>query len=120
MAIGRFADRRVGIWLEELESVWLGLAYDNPDLAGAYASEVFGGSYTRQLVALTLAENRAVFNVTPVLFTGLPAVRVTHIVGWDAQYNGNYEFQIPIDNPVHLPTGASFPIPEGYLALSFS
>lgn len=119
-ALGRFSDRRTAMWLNELETIWLGLAYDNPDVSGAYASEIFGGSYTRQLVTMGIAENRAIFNISSALFTGLPAIKATHIVGWDSQYNGNYEFMVPMEEPIIFPAGASFPIAAYTLALSFS
>lgn len=119
-AIGRFSDYRVAKWLNDIDTVWLGLAFDNPDIAGAYASEVFGNSYTRQQIQLSLTSNRGVYNVTSVLFTGLPSTTITHLVGWDAQYNGNYEFMVPLDKPVPLVSGASFPIAANQLVLSFS
>jgi hypothetical protein len=119
-AIGKFSDYRVTTWLNELNSVWLGLAFDNPDIAGAYASEVFGGSYTRQKISMSLASNRGLYNVSSVLFTGLPGTTITHLVGWDAQYNGNYEFAVPLEKALPVVAGASFPIAPEQLVLSFS
>jgi len=119
-AIGKFSDYRVTTWLNELQTIWLGLAFDNPDISGAYASEVFGGSYTRQRIQMSLAANRMLYNVSPILFTGLPGTSITHLVGWDSQYNGNYEFSVPLDDALPIVAGSSFPVAAQQLVLSYS
>lgn len=116
---GRFSDHRVELWLNELSTIWLAAHYDNPDVAGAYASEVFGGSYARVMCPLTQSSNRVVYNLNPVTILGLPAVTVTHIAGWDTQINGNMEFSIPLPSPVRVLAGKSLPIPASAIALSF-
>ena len=46
---GRISDYRAHKWLGQLTSgFYLAVHHDNPDVAGAYASEVFGGGYARQ------------------------------------------------------------------------
>lgn len=116
---GRFSDYRVEKWLDDLSVVWIAAHYDNPDVAGAYASEVFGGSYARVRCPMTQTANRAVFNLQPINILGLPAVTVTHIAGWDNQINGNMEFSIALPSPVRVVAGKSLPIPANTIALSF-
>lgn len=119
MTTGKFSDYRVNRWLNEIEDCWLALHFDNPDVAGAYASEVFGGSYTRMKCKMSSASNRGIYSLDSVLFTGLPAVGITHIAGWDAQYNGNLEWSAPLANPVKIPLGKTYSVPAGVIALSF-
>jgi hypothetical protein len=115
---GGFTDYRVSTWLSELDEVWLGLHYADPNISGAYASEVFGGSYARLKTPFTDVDNRVMFNSSTVTFRGLPNVKISHIGGWDSQYNGNLEFYIPLGNPVTILAGKSYTIEANMLAIS--
>jgi hypothetical protein len=117
-AQGLFSDRRVNLWLSQLTSVYLGLAFDDPNIAGAYASEVFGGSYARILVAFDTPDGRAIFNTSDVVWTGMPATRVTHVVAWNAQYNGDMEYSVPLAKAEPVEAGKKFTVPSATLAIS--
>ena len=119
MANGRISDYRAEKWLGELvEGYYVGLHHDNPDVAGAYASEVFGGGYTRQVVQFTTPNNRAIFNLTALQWNGLPGVTITHLALWDSLINGNFEASIELDLPVRVLPGRSLGYPASVLAFS--
>lgn len=113
-----FSDYQHNLWLSQLTTGWVALHYDNPDVAGAYASEVFGGSYARQKVLMTDPSSGVLFNSTAITFNGLPAVTVTHVAGWDAQVNGNYIWSALLPIPVRILAGRSLPLASGQIALS--
>lgn len=118
MATGRFSDNRVEIWLNELQSVWLSLHFADPEINGAYASEVFGGSYGRIKVSFTQPVERVIFLDSDAVFRGLPVVKVTHIGAWDSQYNGNLEFSAPLETEIYVVAGGSVRIGVESLAIS--
>jgi len=118
MSHGMFSDYRVEKWLDELSSVWFSLHYDDPQTAGDYASEIFGGSYARVKGEMTEATGRVIFNSSDILFKGLPTVVITHIGGWNTKYNGDLEFSLPLPEPVRVLAGKQFLITGGELALN--
>lgn len=118
MIDGTFSDYRVAKWLADLDTVWVGLHYADPVTAGAYASEVFGGSYGRRKANFSEPDNRVVFNENTLVFKGLPTVKITHIGGWDSHYNGNLEFSIPLLTPTTVMAGRSYEILANQLAIS--
>lgn len=113
-----FSDYQVNKWLTELGDLWLALHFDNPDIAGAYASEVFGGSYVRMSAAMTDASSRAIFTLTTVKFSGLPAVSISHLAAWDAKTNGNLIASVALPTAVRILPGTSYTVPAATLALS--
>jgi hypothetical protein len=115
---GNFSDYRANKWLDQLGTIWIALHYSDPSVSGAYASEVFGGSYTRVKTDFSSASNRVIFNEDSVKFKGLPSVQLTYIGGWDKQYNGNLEFSIPIIGGVTILAGKSYEIQASQLAIS--
>lgn len=118
MQNGSFSDYRVHKWLTDMGTIWVALHYDDPTIAGAYASEVFGGSYQRVRVEFSEPVNRVIFNSQDVTFKGLPTIRITHLVGWDNQYSGNMEFSVPLPEAINVLAGKSFRIPTETLAIS--
>lgn len=113
-----FTDYRVHQWLGQFSTIWLSLHYDNPDVAGAYASELFSGSYARAKASVGQPSNRGVFIISDVTFVGLPSTRITHLGGWDAQYNGNLEFSSPLPSPLTVLAGGSKSFPGNSVVLS--
>lgn len=120
MSIGTFSDYIVNQWLSDFSICWVALHYDNPEIAGAYASEVFGGAYARLKGACTAPSNKATFNATALNFTGLPAVKITHLAAWDATVNGNYLAMAPLPEPVRVINGGRYLVPANQLAFSFA
>lgn len=118
MATGAFSDTRAEIWLKQLGTLWISLHYDNPRTAGEYASEVFGGAYTRIKTVMSDPVNRVIFNTSDMNFAGLPAVKITHIAGWDKQYNGSMEFSVPLPSPVVVVAGKGYYLPANELAIT--
>ena len=118
MASGVFSDYRVEKWLLELKQMWVSLHYDDPSISGAYASEVFGGSYTRVRTTFSDPVGRVIFNESDMLFRGLPTVRITHVGAWDAQYNGNLELSVPLPTAVSVMAGKSFQLRSEQLGIS--
>lgn len=115
---GRVSDYLVQKWLTTIQSGWLALHHDNPDVAGAYASEVFGGGYSRVKVQFGAPNNRAIFNVGAVKWTGLPAVTVTHVALWDVQLNGNFLVAFEMETAVRVLAGKSISYASQEIAIS--
>ena len=114
-----FTDYQIGQFLAQLDNCYLGLHYADPDLAGAYASELFGGSYERGYTDFSGPSNRGITNLNAQLFAGLPTVTLTHLGGWDAKTKGNMIFSIALTPPVRVKEGGTFSIPSGALVASF-
>lgn len=120
MSEGGFTDYQVGKWLSQLSQSWVSLHYAHPIVDGAYASEVFGGSYSRVRVDISSPTARAVYVEQDVRFIGLPNVRITHIGGWSSQYNGDLQWWSQLPEPKMILEGKSFLIPSSVIALSIS
>jgi len=118
MESGNFSDYRVHLWLAQLGKTWVALHFADPNVSGAYASEVFGGSYSRMKTTWSTPDSRVMFNEVSVYFKGLPSVKISFIAGWDKQYNGNLEFCIPLTDPVPVLAGRGYTIDANMLALS--
>jgi hypothetical protein len=122
MSTGRFSDYQVAQWLADAASngYWLAIHYDDPDISGAYASEIFGGSYIRVLAQFSGVDGRTIWNTDTVRWTGLPAVQATFLAGWDAQFNGNLLWSSSIDGVVKFIDGSTWAIPAQSVALSIN
>jgi hypothetical protein len=116
---GRFSDYQTEDWLSQVaDNTWLSLHFDNPDVAGAYASEVFGQGYSRVRGVFADASGRAIWNSGTVTFTGLPAVVVTHVGGWNEAINGDLRFAVALPNPVRVQAGGRYSVSANTVALS--
>lgn len=116
---GRITDWQTEEWLSSImESTWMALHFDNPDVAGEWNSEVFGGGYVRQKAAMHQPNDRALWNSATVTFNGLPSVLITHVCGWTDQINGNMRFNIALPTPVRTISGGQYSFGPGTLAVS--
>lgn len=116
---GTFSSYLVENWLLELNGTWAALHYDNPEVAGAYASEIFGGSYIRCNVQFEPPDSRATWNANEMYWSGLPAVKISYIALWDAQTNGNYLCSAPLVNVINAVAGSTYRYPAKSFAVSF-
>lgn len=99
---GRLTDFLVEKWLGELSPAWFGLHHSNPDVSGNYASEVFGGGYTRAQSHLSLPTNRATWNTDVISFRSMPSGVITHIGLWDASTRGNLLVSIELEQHINV------------------
>lgn len=113
MAIGRFSDFQVHEWLSSMGPLYAALHFADPDTAGAYASEVFGGAYVRQSMTFGLPTSRVMWNTSVAAFTGLPATMLTHLALWDAVYNGNFVTSMPVPGLTTDPRSGIRVLPGG-------
>lgn len=113
------SDYLVHKWLSDLEEIWVGLNYEDPDVGGAYASEITGGGYVRHRVAMRAPSNRATWNISPISFFSLSPALVTHASAWDAATNGNYLFSAKLPTPLRAIAGGRIDLPAEVLAFSF-
>jgi len=91
----------------------------DPGLTGA--SEVTGGSYARQTVALSSASSGATANTAAVTFTDMPSATITHVGLWDSLSGGNFLYGDVLTNGSQIVnSGGSFEFPIGDLDLSES
>lgn len=118
MASGTFSDYLIESWLSDLKTVWISLHYSDPSVDGNYASEVFGGSYGRVQATFTDPVGRVIFNDQDALFRGMPSIRVSHVGGWDSQYNGNMLFSAPLATPTTVLPQTTFRVGAETLAIS--
>lgn len=119
MATGRITDWQAEEWLASImDNVWVGLHFDNPDIAGEWNSEVFGGGYSRQRASMYQPNDRALWNSNAVIFNGMPAVIVTHVCGWTEQIGGNMRFLIELPEPIRMLAGSRQSFGPGVLAIS--
>ena len=116
---GIFSDYQVHKWLTELNNSWAALHFDNPQVASAYASEVFGGAYSRKQMAMTTPSSRSTWNISAISWTGLPQVMLTHVGFWDLQYNGNLIGSAPLAAVKRILSGGTYALGAKQLALSF-
>jgi len=118
---GSFSAYQVEKWLSDLNNTYAALHFDNPEVAGAYMSEISGGSYKRCKAQFTAPDNRSTWNSNDLAWTGLPGnVKLAFIAIWDAQVNGNYICSAPLDAVTRVAAGSSFRYAAGELALSFA
>lgn len=111
----------VGKILDDIrDGCWIAAHFDNPSLAGAYASECAGGGYSRQIATFTEPASRTIWVTNPILFTGMLRTRVTHICGWNAQREGDLMFTAELGNPVNVADGGGFQIVAGDIAVSIA
>jgi len=116
---GRITSWQTEQWLTEfIEGTWMALHFDNPDIAGEYNSEIFGGGYHRVQAVMYQPNDRAVWNSAPVVFNGLPVVTITHVCGWTDQVNGNMRFSIALPSPVRAVAGSQYAFGAAVLAVS--
>lgn len=116
---GNFSDYQIHEWLQQLNNTWVGLHFDNPLNTDPYATEIIGGGYTRQKVSFYAPSNRGMFSATPVVFTGLPSVTVTHVGGWSGQYDGNLLYAIEMPKKMFVNEGGTLSWTPTDFALSF-
>lgn len=115
---GRISDAQAHTWLQGLDELWLSLHHENPEVGGAYASEIIGGGYVRQLIPFTSPNTRAIFSDKAVSWTGLPQVTVSYVGAWNAQYNGDIVAFFEIPDPQFLVSGGRLSYAAGDIAIS--
>lgn len=118
--MGSFTDHQIEKMLALVNISWISLHYENPQVSGNYASEVFGGSYERQRATFGAPQDRGITITNGVLFTGLPAIAVTHIGGWDAKNNGNMDWYAPLERASRTFAGGTLSLPADSIVLSIS
>ena len=115
-----FTDYQVAQFFASLPGTpYLAMHYANPALGGLGAAEFSGGSYTRHALPLSAVNSRAVYNTTPVLFTGLSASTLAFLGIWDASSGGNLRAYIAVLPTVAISSGGQFPVGVGDIALTF-
>ena len=99
---GRLTDYLVEKWLAELSPAWFSLHHSNPDISGSYATEVFGGGYTRAQSYLTPPANRSTWNSDIISFRSMPSGVITHIGLWDASTRGNLLVSVELEDHINV------------------
>src|SRR5215831_4340750 len=86
---GWVTDYVAGLWLAEFDTAWFSLHVQDPGRSGALESEAVGGSYKRMLGVFSSVDARTIWLDQAILWTGLPALIISHIGVWDAERNGH-------------------------------
>lgn len=115
--MGRYSDEQVARWLRDFDYLWVSIHHESPEASDPFTSEISGSSYGRVRVRMGDPEGRTLFNITQAKFSGLPAVRATHLGLWDAQVNGL--FRAYLDMPAtRFRLGQTFTVGVREIALS--
>ena len=74
-------------------------------------TEISGGTYGRQGCSLD-NDGNSFFNEDAIVFTGLPAVTVTHLGFWytSGELNSNFALSVPLNSSFNAPSGSSWTI----------
>lgn len=115
---GRITDYQAHAWLKGMSTLWLSLHHENPEIGGAYASEITGGGYARKQTKFNSPNARAIFSAGVVKWDGLPALTVSYIGAWDARYNGNLLAFFELESPTFITAGGSVAYAAGEIAIS--
>jgi hypothetical protein len=102
------------------DECWIGLQFDNPNVGGAYASEIAGGGYSRQEATFGAISNRTMWMTSACKWDGLKLTKIVYITGWDAEFKGNMLFSTPLLNPARIIEGGGYRIAANTLAVSFA
>jgi hypothetical protein len=116
---GEVTDWLVAQWLKSFTPAWFSLHVANPGRAGDIHTEVIGGSYQRMSGAFTSYDVRTVWLAVKLLWTGMPAVVLTHVGVWDLQFNGHLLASGGLPPPFpSVPQGGSFALDAHTFAVS--
>lgn len=102
------------------DSCWVSLHFDSPDQAGAVASEISGGGYSRERARFDEPSNNHMWLNRNLRWEGLPLTLVAYLGGWDQERNGNLQWFSEMSPPERILEGKGFIVPAQSLALSFS
>jgi len=111
-------DYQANKWLEDIQSVWVGLHFSNPNINGELATEISGGGYERVSVNFTNPDQRIIWSKVDAKFRGMPASTVAFISGWTHQFNGRMLWYIPAEDAERVQTGQTYTVKAGTLAIS--
>lgn len=99
---------------------YVSLHFDNPSTAGAYASEVSGGGYSRILGSFTEPSSRTIWNSEAMTFSGLLSTRITHVCGWNEQKQGDLLWSAQLTEPLNIRQGGGYTFVAGDIAVSLA
>lgn len=102
------------------DECWVALHFDDPTLAGAYASEVNGGGYGRILSKWGEISNKIMWLDNNLIWTGLQQTRITHLGGWNAEFNGDLMWVSQVKPPARILDGKGYSVAKGTIALSYA
>ncbi len=89
--------------------VYVSLHNADPGITGA--SEVTGGSYSRQqdsTAAWNAASARLSTNINAVAWLSMPSAALSHVGLWDSASNGNFLVGSPLVSPATVASGDTF------------
>lgn len=86
----------------------------------AAGTEVAGGSYARQNLAVAAAVNGATSNSADLVWTGMPAVTVVGVEVWDSAGTPVRLWYGPLTASRTVAAGDEFRLPAGSLGLSIA
>ena len=75
--------------------------------ASAAGTEVAGGSYARQTIAMTAASSESAANTAAITFTNMPACTVTHVDIYDSNGTPRRCWWGQLSTPIPVLAGAS-------------
>jgi hypothetical protein len=100
--------------------IYLGLHSADPTTSGNGATEIAGGSYTRQRIIFGAPSNRAVANDNQIIFLNLPATTVTWFGIWSASTGGTCRHTIQAGAGLTFSSGGTLVIPVSDIAITLA
>lgn len=118
MAVGRFADRVTQAWLAgpQLPPMidiphWGALMVNDPFLSSdPLADELIGIGYRRPQIIFEPLD-QVLRNTQPFSWLGIPPQsRIVGVAGFDQPFNGDFNWYLPLDEPLDFPAGGRWDI----------
>lgn len=113
-----FTNLLTELMLGHLKGSYAALHFEDPAVAGEWASELSGGGYCRVNASMMPTGMGAAWNLNPIVFKGLPAGRISHVALWDRPSGGSMLTYAPLTPAVTMIEGGVFPIGAQEYAVS--
>jgi hypothetical protein len=117
MPNGQVAHSITSGWLDLLKARkhYMGLLIGDPRTTSDPLSlEVLGNAYRRPLITFE-RRDQVLRNVQPLNWTVGPMTRVAGVASFDAAFNGNWQFWLPLEDPLDYPAGGALTYAKGDL-----
>jgi hypothetical protein len=117
--LGRLTDWQVGEFIDLLiadgAENWAGLHFSEPSGAHPEATEIPGGTYTRQKAIFERVGARAIRTTNQQAWGALAETVVTHFGIWTAPYAGQLRAYVTLVNPIYVLPGGAYVLGAGEL-----
>jgi len=104
-------DQIIDLFIGTGQENWVGLHFSDPSGAHPEATEVPGGTYTRQRATFAQVGARAIRTTNAQSWGSLTQTVVTHFGVWTAPYAGQLRAYVPLVSPLYVLEGGAYVLP---------